>query len=205
VVFQANEAVRWDNQLKKARDKMAQQDRENFLDGWTKKWKADLTNQVNIGGSTSDKAQRVYDFLSRKYDWRNWNVMVYNEVRGWSNHAVNYCGDHFTKFSWNGINIVVNHIDINKVQNNRAATVNILNSVETKKYYRVCPMFSPCKRKSRPHDNAKKALDSLVSKVNCNYSLRASIKTAAQVHLRSAHARCSRVDWKDHLTLILCD
>merc|ERR1712048_1304812 len=208
--FQAAEARRWSTKLQSARNKLAQLDAEKFTNGWGGRWKGELEAEVNKGGNSADKANRVYNLLSGKYDWMDWEVLVYNNVRGWDNHAISYCGGYL-KFSYGNVNIVVTHIDGNKALHSEAAAHNLMKSAKTQNSYRYCrtSWFGFCSSwgtRYYNHNNAKTCFDSLIPRVgDCNaYSLRAVIKSSANVQLRSASDRCSTHN-RDGLFMLLCD
>lgn len=208
--FQAAEALRWKNKLDTARTKLRQLDEEKFTNGWIGRWKGELETEVAKGGSSTDKANRVYTLLSGKYDWLDWNVIVYNAVSGWDNHAISYCGDSYLKFRSQHINIVVTHIDGNKALHSESAAHTLMKAATTQESYHVCTSFfmwcHSWATRYRNHNNAKTCFDTLIPKVGtcADYSLRAVIKTSANIQIRSASDRCSRHD-RDGLSMILCD
>jgi hypothetical protein len=56
--------------------------------------------------SNKQFADALFGMLAGKYYWRDWIVLVYNEVWGWQNHCVSACGGH-VKFRTQGRNIVI--------------------------------------------------------------------------------------------------
>ena len=56
--------------------------------------------------SNKQFADALFGMLAGKYYWRDWIVLVYNEVWGWHNHCVSACGGH-VKFRTQGRNIVI--------------------------------------------------------------------------------------------------
>ncbi|CAH1772246.1 unnamed protein product [Owenia fusiformis] len=58
-------------------------------------------------------SSKLYDMLTEKYYWRNWLVVVYDEVRGFDKHTVSQCGGYI-KFRKDGRNLVVASLDKNQ-------------------------------------------------------------------------------------------
>jgi hypothetical protein len=50
--------------------------------------------------------------LAKKFYWRDWIVLIYNDIWGWKNHCVSACGEHI-KFRTQGRNIVIASRDRN--------------------------------------------------------------------------------------------
>jgi hypothetical protein len=57
-------------------------------------------------------AKALYKMLAKKFYWREWIVLIYNEIWGWKNHCVSACGGH-VKFRTQGRNIVIASRDQN--------------------------------------------------------------------------------------------
>ena len=57
-------------------------------------------------------AAELFKMLKGKYYWRDWIVLVYNQVSGWKNQAVSQCGG-LVKFRTQGRNIVIASRDRN--------------------------------------------------------------------------------------------
>ena len=84
----------------------------------------------------------VYSFLSDKYPWRYWWVLVYDDVRGFEKHAIQYVleiGHH--RFRHYGRNFMVGSVDPLIFFDNQRAKFEIRN--------RICPHSkNVCKRSS---------------------------------------------------------
>ena len=57
-------------------------------------------------------AKALFEMLAKKYYWRHWIVLIYNDIWGWQNHCVSTCGGHI-KFRTQGRNIVIASRDQN--------------------------------------------------------------------------------------------
>lgn len=69
----------WVTNLKTALKKIIAFDKENFVDKWDDHYN-DFTNQIKMGGDNQDQAKRVYDYMSGRYDWVDWVLIIYDEV-----------------------------------------------------------------------------------------------------------------------------
>lgn len=82
----------------------------------------DRTAADNYTLSNGVFSSYLYNFLKKKYFWRDWLVVIYNPINGGSNHTNQQC-DGFTKYRFHGRNMVVASVDsittdMNKTQAN---------------------------------------------------------------------------------------
>lgn len=70
-----------------------------------------LSDHSNL--NTDDFANTLYNFLTKKYFWRDWMVVVYKDITGNDNHYLHQCGGVIRQKRY-GKNIVVSSVDKHK-------------------------------------------------------------------------------------------
>ena len=84
----------WTANMKKLRNRLQNKAYE-ISKNYHKQMTADvddliLRNARNLGNEAL--MNKIYDFLTAKYEWRFWFVAVYDDVIGYDNHYIRYCG-----------------------------------------------------------------------------------------------------------------
>ena len=74
---------------------------------WKSTYKKDVKQMLveKEGLSNSEFSSELYDFLWKKYDWRDWLVVVYNDVWGNDNHKGYDCGLRLWRKNKRNVNI----------------------------------------------------------------------------------------------------
>ena len=101
----------WKQRLVKAMEAMRKTD-SDLVYSWKSRYAKeadDLAKKYN-GRIHQDFANNVRKFFQTKYYWRNWYVLSYNAVRGWSVHTVGGADVHY-KFRFYGRNFMVGSTD----------------------------------------------------------------------------------------------
>ncbi|XP_033115382.1 uncharacterized protein LOC117115624 isoform X2 [Anneissia japonica] len=122
----------WKDNIKELIHHMKTVDRK-VTNAWRKQSVADLNTKLASldGKSNSYFADKVYAFLTDKYDWRDWFIVVYNPISGSDGHWVKWCyGHHFLRK--HGRNVALSSVDQKKATINRGTALNVLRRVKTK-------------------------------------------------------------------------
>lgn len=85
-------------------------------------------------------SKKLYDFLVRKFYWRDWLVIVYIPISGDANHNNNVC-DGYRKYRTYGRNIVVSSVVHTRTPINTTEAALIINSLTTS--HHTCSI-APC-------------------------------------------------------------
>lgn len=123
----------WDQKIAKLRAKMSRIS-NNIRRDYMTQMKIDIQDIIKKGGKSFSNERlmhEIYDFVEEKYDWRYWFVAVYNDMKGFDEHAIASCGGH-TFLHTHGKNIAVGSQD--KMYSSRFEKENaaeILRSVES--------------------------------------------------------------------------
>ncbi|KAK3094525.1 hypothetical protein FSP39_002862 [Pinctada imbricata] len=185
----------WDERIQQLVSEMIKFDRK-VADRYGKQSEKDtdviLANM--FGASNKDVADVLYPFLSQKYDWRNWLVVVYDPLYGGDKHYVRFCGG-FHRFRTHGRNTVVasisqyySHLDEESVRKKilstrtgRATTTHYWHRWNKQNKY-ICY-------------DAQKMYDKISLRIGkgCNYPGFGVIKSNANIIYRAP---------KDHLVLV---
>ena len=122
----------WDRKIKQLVNKMESYDRI-VTKRWRKQIKKDIRQKLAAwhGRSNSNFAKRLYDFLSEKFDWRDWHIVAYNKLKGGSRHWVKWCGG-YKSFRKHGRNLVVASLDNGRKRINKKAAAKKLDKVPTR-------------------------------------------------------------------------
>ena len=84
----------WTTNMKKLRYILQKKDSE-ISRNWRAQMKEDVDDMILRNARTLDNKalmSKIYDFLTAKYEYRMWFVAVYNDVNGYKNHYIRYCG-----------------------------------------------------------------------------------------------------------------
>jgi len=137
-------------------------------------------------------AKALFKMLAKKYYWRDWIVLVYNEIWGWENHCVSACGGHI-KFRTQGRNIVIASRDRNhSVMDLKRAEKDMKKVAMT---YRTGNWLSGYYTKRR---RAKDIYNSLNRSGACNVAV---IKWGSGLHYYSHSRRFKYVKRSPHFNL----
>ena len=102
--------VIWQDRMKECRRAMQAADKALETEGWKNQMKVDSDR---TGYSLREEKNhwtfcwKLYDFLAEKYYWRKWMVLAYNEVKGYSKHAVDLPKHAHKSFRKYGRNYIV--------------------------------------------------------------------------------------------------
>lgn len=93
-----------------------------------------LSNQIFSG--------KLYDFLVKKYDWRDWMVTVYKPISANQYHSNHVC-DGYVKYRINDRDIVVASVDQSQQPINTAVAQSVIDGIKTTymTYGRDCAYF----------------------------------------------------------------
>ncbi|KAK3084931.1 hypothetical protein FSP39_021576 [Pinctada imbricata] len=168
-IFREERQKYWTDKLASMRKVMLKADSDIKMN-YSEQLKIDVEKLLrnNDGSSHEDFAKLSYDFLSEKFDWRDWFVVSYDELHGGKKHWVRYCGG-LSLFRKHGRNTVIASVPKNKMSiNNDTSTENkqVLKKVD-----------SLCKRYNYGYDpigcdNSKGLFNRLPSEVKtgCRYA-----------------------------------
>ncbi|ESO96691.1 hypothetical protein LOTGIDRAFT_174733 [Lottia gigantea] len=96
--------------------------------------------------NNNDFNNMLYDFLAKKYFWRDWFTVTYKHINGGKVHKVGQCGG-YTKFNSNnsGRNVVVDSVDKLKGHINRYRALEVIHSVNScrRLYHFGKPIYIP--------------------------------------------------------------
>ena len=101
----------WQKKLVVLKEKMSQID-EDTKNMFTKQYQTDTDNLLKKYNGLSNQAfsQKALEFFPKKYYWRDWFTVTYNDVSGFDNHAVSECsGTH--RFRSYGRNFLISSRD----------------------------------------------------------------------------------------------
>ncbi|KAK3086818.1 hypothetical protein FSP39_023957 [Pinctada imbricata] len=107
--YKKDRKTHWTEEIKKMKTFMSKVDKnlrssKVYLDQMSKDMDKLLTN--NKGVKDSDFATIAYSFLMEKYNWRDWLVVSYDDIKGGNNHNVKACGG-VLKFRTQKRNLVI--------------------------------------------------------------------------------------------------
>lgn len=105
--------MEWENNIKDMQNKMVKADEEvvnNFKNVALNDAKKILRD--NKGMPYSDVGDKIYEHLTDKFYWRNWLVVVYDDVTGSHLHQIIYCGGGH-EFRYSGFNLMLASSDKN--------------------------------------------------------------------------------------------
>ena len=99
----------WIDKIQKVTTVMQNVDRD-IVKKWSDQLRHDvdriLTEKKDL--SNEDFIEHLYKFLTSKYDWRDWYVVVYNPITGEDKHYSNFTKDHaFTWMNEKGRNVII--------------------------------------------------------------------------------------------------
>ncbi|ESP03286.1 hypothetical protein LOTGIDRAFT_237783 [Lottia gigantea] len=80
--------------------------------------------------NNNDFNNMLYGFLTKKYSWRDWLTITYNDITGSNVHYVGECGGYL-KFRNHGRNVVVASVDRRKGHINMAQAQSVVNNVDS--------------------------------------------------------------------------
>ncbi|XP_071944908.1 uncharacterized protein [Antedon mediterranea] len=195
-----DEKTFWEDNIKKLADHMIDVD-TRVKDVWKQQLLTDLNNNLALlnGKSNSDFADKFYAFLTEKYDWRHWHIVVYNDISGEDNHWVRFCGG-YKSFRKHGGNTVVASCSKEEPGSSQSYARNALNTVEILAYRRRrFPLFPD---PIQPPNNygAEEIFNFLPAdlRTGCTYAAVGIIRKNANVHHRAPSGRLSVVERGDY-------
>ncbi|XP_033099815.1 uncharacterized protein LOC117103382 [Anneissia japonica] len=121
----------WEDHIIQLTDHMQEVD-QKVTNAWKSQSVEDLSTKLASlnGKSNSDFADKFYDFVSKKYDWRDWNVVVYNPISGQDNHRIRACnGKHY--YRTHGRNVIMGSVDQSKAAINRGIALDVFRKAKT--------------------------------------------------------------------------
>ncbi|KAK3085664.1 hypothetical protein FSP39_006882 [Pinctada imbricata] len=122
----------WTQKITNMKETVAKADNEikrNYLN----QTKKDLAKLLRDGaGETHDRfAKMAYHFLTEKYSWRDWIVVVYDELAGGDKHWVKHCGGT-SIFRTHGRNTVIASVPKSKMAIPNNKSLELLNDIQVK-------------------------------------------------------------------------
>ena len=171
-------------------------------------WKADLNHKMAATKSNKDLADDLYDFLSGKYDWRDWMIIVYDDIKGHYNHNMrsvleNKCSSNAVlKFRWNGHNVFVLPAPPRNPSYSKARMVGILSQAKTMRPKKPCYGRS-CQSNMYDYPyGANEVFASIpANKKSCSFQFIGVIRTSANIVVRAPQNRYAVIN-KAKMTLI---
>ncbi|XP_033102421.1 uncharacterized protein LOC117105404 [Anneissia japonica] len=175
----------WENNIIQLTNHMKIVD-EKVTNAWYTQVEIDLNNNLALlnGKSNSDFADKFYAFLNEKYDWRYWNIVVYNPISGGDNHWVKWCGGYHS-FRKHGRNVVISSVDQGKVAIDTEKAKKVLNTVPTRINFGIVINFPA---------NTVYAMLPAEFRNGCTYAGVGVIEKNANVQNRAPNSRLAVVD-----------
>ncbi|XP_033107294.1 uncharacterized protein LOC117109149 [Anneissia japonica] len=172
----------WEDKIKQLVNHMKSVDQKVKI-VWHEQLGTDLKNNLALlnGKSHSYFADKFYAFLNEKYDWRDWHIVVYNEISGQNRHWLKQCGGYHS-FRKHGRNIVIASVQEEKVAIDTRHATNLLKAVKISSFWN--------------NYGANKIYNNLPAELKngCNYAATGVIEKNANVHHRAPNWRCALVD-----------
>lgn len=166
----------WTRRLFEVRDSMRSTDNQAKNAMYRNyKGESDYIVRRTNGRSHNDTVNELYNFLSEKYDWVYWSVIVYHPVAGWDNHAVASSG--YVRFRYYGRNFHINYVSKSSKFNYKKALDAIHN------------VHCHAKRWQCNKEAAKFAMNGIRSRVGYGNAVHVLNRNGYQVAWKSASGR----------------
>ena len=173
----------WQRKISQLVSVMKKHDR-TVKNRWYSQIKTDIPQKLAEwhGRSNSDFANRLYNFLNSKFDWRDWHVVTYNDLHGGQHHYVKWCSG-VKYFRTHGRNLVVASVDDRKSPINRGEAYAKLGSVSTRR--RKTGFWGSRKTVDRKADDIWRNTFPKEFKTGCTYASAGVIKKSAGIAHRA--------------------
>ncbi|XP_033110182.1 uncharacterized protein LOC117111379 [Anneissia japonica] len=181
-----DEKKTWEENIKKLINHMKRVDKKVTI-AWPEQVKADLNDKLALlkGQSNRNFANKFYAFLTEKYYWRDWLIVVYNKLKGKKEYHIKACHGSPPRFKF-GRNIAVASVDQRKRPINLKLAKKKL--IKAKTYKRVFIVFG-FRKKSLKADKVYRSLPYKFRKGCTKYPGLGVIKKNADVHYRGPKRR----------------
>jgi len=115
------ETKEWEDKLKKVLNKIKEADEKYFINHFNQdQWKKDIRSSEHMNQFApegKDMAEKLQEYLSNRYDWRDWLVIVYNPTaeNAITKHFVEMvCDNSFKLYRSKRSNIIVTNVEPEK-------------------------------------------------------------------------------------------
>ncbi|XP_033114028.1 uncharacterized protein LOC117114468 [Anneissia japonica] len=184
----------WEVRIKELITHMENADRE-VTNRWPVQSTEDLDNNLISLKHLSHKkfAEEFYKFLIEKYDWRDWHVVVYNQIQS-AEHYVHLCRG-YESLHKHGRNVAMASVNQTIGPILKAHVRNLLRGVSTNFYHSSFGGRVEMK-KTLVSRNAKDIYDNYFPnqiKDICTYASAGAIKSNANVHHKALDSRFTSV------------